>query len=527
MKHTYQKRKSRNFKSFLNSNISLKSCIQILGSVMIGLLLIFLEIRLTGSRESIGFLFLFLGLWLSLVLAKQGERRKIQFLEQMEDFISNLQMYYGYYGDMEEAVYEAATVSKEKAYPLGKWLNQALSDWQAGKEGDNREETVRFYREQRPYVNLLYEICKSALRQETDGVSMQAALRRLKEEIREVCFKKKAMENGYRGLLEICLLTGFMLPLAKYWGASNLEELQAYYEEGMGRLFLLLCFVFSGSMFLLLRSLRFEADKRGIEKWLGKIPGCYELGKRILEWMERRLSLPWRRYKKKIEQGQMEPSEYYFCRICFGIVFFGGWLLLCGMRYIPVSTPGQFLIKGLFTGLLIGMAGSFLPAGICFFRRLSAVQTRMLEILRFYNWILLQRENPGCCLETLMEGFSELSLYLRKQTERLFYDYMQKGIQTLEEAREREMYMPFARILEGLILCDSVSMELAFGNFKTEREYYMEQLRREQEKQVQDSVALGKVLAFLPLYALMAFMLIIPFVTQGLHMLQSYQAMFI
>lgn len=527
MKHIYQKRKSRNFKSFLNSKISMKGCIQILGNMLVGLLLIFLEVRLTKSRESIGYLLIFLGLWISLVLAKQEEKRKIQFLEQMEDFISNLQMYYGYYGDMEEAVYEAATVSKEKVYPLGKWLNQALSDWQAGKEESGGEGTVRFHSGQRPYVNLLYEICKSALRQETNGISMQAALRRLKEEIREVCFKKKAMENGYRGLLEICLLTGFMLPLAKYWGASNLEELKAYYEEGMGRLFLLLCFVFSGSMFLLLRSFRFEGGRNGLEKWVGKIPGCYELGKRILEWMEAGVALPWRRYKKKIEQGQMEPSEYYFCRIFLGVVFFAGWQLLCLLRYIPVYTPGQFLFKGLFAGLLMGIAASFLPTGICFFKRLSAVQAKMLEILRFYNWILLQRENPGCCLEMLMEGFSELSLGLKKQTERLFYDYMQKGIQALEEARERETYMPFVRILEGLILCDSVSMELAFGNFETEREYYMEQLRREQERQVQDSVALGKVLAFMPLYALMAFMLIIPFVTQGLHMLKSYQAAFV
>ncbi len=543
MKQIYRKRKRRNLRSFLDSKrkewrlkkrrsfkraCSFEDLILLSAFLLAGLFVIAAEVRFTGDRGSVFYLLLLLGLFISLVWTKRKEKKRMGFYAQLEEFISNLQMYYGYYGDMEEAIYEASVASPKKVYPLGKWLYEALKEDNAGKERNLEIEAgERFGNSQGPYVILLYEICKTGVHQEMNMIAIQAALRRFKEEIREIRFKQSGLENGYRGLLEICLLTGFALPFARDWGASNLEELRYFYEEGPGRGYLLICLFCSISMFFFLYNLRFEEKRSGMGNWLGKIPGCYALGKRILSWLEVNLRLPWRCYKRKIEEAGLDPPIYYLQRIFSGLVFLAGWFLLCIFGYVSIAAFGQFLFKGLVFGLLFGAAGSFLPTVFLFLKRLFISQYQMAEILRFYNWLLLEKENPGCCLERILEGFLYVADVFKRKTDSLFYQYMQKGFSALEQAREGERYMPFARILEGLILCDSISMEAAFGNFETERAFYLEQLRKEQEESLRDSVALGKMLAFVPLYALMLLMLIIPFVTQGLSMLQSYREAFL
>lgn len=395
----------------------------------IGVFAIGFVIYITGEVVSALYLLPVLFLFLSCVCDKRREKQQLEFYRQLEEFIGKLQMYFGYFQDMEEAVYEAAVLSGRRVFPLGKWLQECLRDFRAGKEESEFPPNFWFDEEQRAYVQLLLAISKAGISGEGEGLPIEESLRRLKEEIREKAEKIKSIREGFSGLLEICLLTAYALPFAKAWGSSTLEELKSWYEGGRAALHLLLCLALSVGMYLLLAWLRFEGG---------------------------------RKFWKK-------------------------------------------------TGRNLNLFGE---------------QKKMAEILRFYDWILLKKENPGSNLEEILLGLIPLATSQRQKVERLFYDYMQYGMDVLEKFRDREETSAFSGILEGMLRCDQVALKRAFASFETERDYYLEQLKENRKKVVGDAVILGKVLAFLPLYGLIILMLVLPFTAQGLAMLEGYSRMF-
>ena len=409
------------------NNANIAGSLILWGSV--GVFAIGSAVYITRDAVSILYLFPVLFLFLSCVWDKQREKQQLEFYGQLEGFIGKLQMYFGYFQDMEEAVYEAAALSGRSVFPLGKWLQECLRDFRAGKEETEFSPNFWFDEEQKAYVQLLLAISKAGISGEGEGLSIEESLRRLKEEIREKAEKIKSIREGFSGLLEICLLTAYALPFAKAWGSSTLEELKSWYEGSRAALDLFLCLTLSVGMYLIMTWLRFE----------------------------RRGGL-WKNKDKKAD--------------------------------------------------------------------LFREQRRMAEIIRFYDWILLKKENPGSNLEEVLLGLVPLATSRRQKVERLFYDYMQYGMDALEKFRDREETVAFSGILEGMLRCDQVALKRAFASFETERDYYLEQLKESRKKVVGDAVILGKVLAFLPLYGLIILMLVLPFTTQGLAMLEGYSRMF-
>lgn len=406
----------------------------------IGLAAIGLALYRTREVASMFYLLPVLVLFLSCVYGKRKEKQQLEFYRRFEAFIGRLQMYFGYFQDMEEAVYEAAVLSGSRGFPLGNWLQECFRDFRAGKEEVELPQDLRANEEQAAYVQFLVEIGKAGIKGEGDGLAIEEGLRRLKEEIREKSEKIQSIREGFSGLLEICLLTAYALPFAKAWGGSTMEELKSWYEGGQAALYLLICLVLSTGMYGLLAWLRFEDENR-----LWRNAG---------------------RWKKAEKQGKTRE----------------------------ISIFGE--------------------------------QRKTAELIRFYDWLLLKKENPGSNLEEVLVGLLPLATSGRQKVERLFYDYMQYGMEALEKLRDREESPAFSGMLEGMLRCDQVALKRAFASFEAERDYYLERLKEEQKKVVGEAVTLGKILAFLPLYGLILFMLVLPFTTQGLAMLESYSRMF-
>lgn len=407
-----------NFQKCLHKAKELKT---LTAGLLIGVVALVLEIRITKRWDSIFYLSPFLGILLHFLYQKKKEKQRIVFYEQLQEFIGNLQMYYGYFGEMGEALYEAAVNSKEKAFLLGKWMQKELRNFESGKTKElwNDTEEIRgatLDAEQISYVKMLLLIAKSGVLREGKEIAIEESLRRMKEEVREKSMQYRAIREEYTGLIEILLLSAYAVPFALAWGTSNLEELGQYYNSVTGRIFTFICLLTTILLYFLLTKLRFQNG--------------------LLSYVK--------------QEGELA------------------------------------------------------------------------EILRIYNWILLQRENDNCCIEGILEGILPILNRLRGKMERLYYDYMQFGLLAVEQLRDREMSVPVAGVLEGIIRCDQVNISKAFDGIENEREYYLEQFREIRKKTVRDSAALGKVLAFIPMYAVILLLLVIPFVYQGLNMMNDF-----
>lgn len=337
------------------------------------------------------------------------EKRKIKFYKGLENFVDNLQMFYGYYGDIKEAVYDAMISAGKYGYLFGKKMDLYLQD----RFEESKMEACE------PREIQLLEIGRCAAELKADALCIQDSLRRFKEELREEIFRMEEIRTHYSGLMEVCLFPALTMPLLAGWAVSNLEELEKYYSGFQGMFSSVLVLLLTGVIFCLLTNLHFEK-----------------------------------------KSGVSEKRE---------------------------------------------LAG---------------------EILRFHNWILLQKNSKEANVENLLEGFIGMAAGLKQKVERLYYEYMEKGSEAIARAREEELYLPYVRILEGLMLCDRVPMENAFSNVETERGFQLERLKNENRKMIQEKTALGKVLAFLPLYCVSCLMLIVPFVMEGLERLSTYSESF-
>jgi hypothetical protein len=315
-------------------------------------------------------------------------------------------------------------------------MQENLRNCLAGKEEKEFEAPYFLDREQRAYTRLMAGIGRAGVAGESSSRTLEEALGRLREEVREKSRSLQDTRDGFSGLLEVSLAAGYSLPFVKAWGSSNLEELKDWYQGAAGKTCLFLCFLLTVFTFFLLAILRFESMLQA-----GGFPGI------------------------------------------------GAFKSFGGKRYF------------------------------------AGEQTARAELLRFYDWILLKRENPSGNLEDILEGFLPLAGESRKKVERLFYDFMQYGMETLETARDWETSAAFSRLLEGLLGCDQVALPSAFEGFEGERAFYLEQRKEAQKKQMGTKTALGKVLAFFPMYGVMLLLLAFPFTAQGLAMLESYSRM--
>lgn len=403
MKKDYQKRKRQNLTEFFYD--FRREIIEMLMLAVVGLG-IFL---ITGGR---GILWIWIPVFLMYGIyrwMRLQEKKKIRLYIELENFAENFQMYYGYYDDVKEAVYDAMINSGREGYEFGKRMEKYLEN---PLDADSME-----YAEPREYQLLETGLC--AMNQEVSKIHIRESIRRFKEEIREEIFKMEETGHRFSGLAEVCLFPALTTSLIQSWATEYLQELNGYYEGIQGILANVLVLVITCAMFIIVNGLRFDI-----------------------------------RIKQKKERES--------------------------------------------TG----------------------------EILRFHNWILLQVNNKEACVESLLVGFLCLAGDLKKKVERLHYDYMEKGSRAIAKAREEETCMPYIRILEGLMLCDRVSVETAFSGMETERNFLMEKMKNENRKRIREKAAVAKVTALIPLYCVSLFFLILPFVTEGLSRLQAYTESF-
>ncbi len=337
------------------------------------------------------------------------EKRQIKFYRELEVFVENLNMFYGYYNDVDEAVYDSMLNTGKLGYRFGRKMEACLKNLLSDREWEESDN----------FEIQLMKIGRCAKKADANPIFIQESLRRLKEELREDIYYLEEMRIRFQGLISVCFLPIMTIPFLENWVLANLEELDGYYYGVKG--FLSAFFVFLLTMAI-------------------------------------------------------------------------GWLLY-GIRFGEIS----------------------------FFKRQGECPK---EILWFHNWILLEREQKESNVERILEGFLGLSGELGEKVSRLHYDYMDEGSQAIAKAREEELCMPYVRILEGLLLCDKISVKQAFANTVMERNYELEKRKNHNKRNIRENAALGRVIAFLPLYGVSIFFLIVPFIMEGLGQLKEYSDSF-
>lgn len=138
------------------------------------------------------------------------------------------------------------------------------------------------------------------------------------------------------------------------------------------------------------------------------------------------------------------------------------------------------------------------------------------EILQFHTIILMIIHIDRVTIEIILEWLENFAVIFKNSIEQLRNEIQSGEMEVLEELRQKETYQLFVKIIENLQISDRIGIEKAFDEIEMDRLNYQEKRKMDNEINIQDKAALGKVIAFIPFMITIGLYLILPFIIKGL-----------
>ena len=129
---------------------------------------------------------------------------------------------------------------------------------------------------------------------------------------------------------------------------------------------------------------------------------------------------------------------------------------------------------------------------------------------------------PRMNVEIILEWLESFSVIFQRSIMECVDMYSFDSERALFELKEKEDFLPFIRIAEGLQACDRVGVEAAFTEIAGQRSYFLEKRQQDNEIQISEKGALGKVIAYVPMFLVIGLYLIVPFILESLVQLNGF-----
>lgn len=144
------------------------------------------------------------------------------------------------------------------------------------------------------------------------------------------------------------------------------------------------------------------------------------------------------------------------------------------------------------------------------------------EVNQFNSIIYMLMYIEHMTVKDLLEQMELFAVVFKPSIRECINDYNSGDIEALIRLKERESYRPFQRLVDNLIRCDMIPMEKAFDEVASEREYYHDRRKQENEISIQKRADIAKPLSFVPA-VLVTIYLLLPLLVASLKELESFQ----
>jgi hypothetical protein len=144
------------------------------------------------------------------------------------------------------------------------------------------------------------------------------------------------------------------------------------------------------------------------------------------------------------------------------------------------------------------------------------------EVIQFHSIIIMLMHIKRMNVETILEWMENFSEIFRPSIMECVDLYAYDDEAALEKLKMQEPFLPFVRIVENLEACDRVGIEKAFDEIASQRSYFAEKRKQDNEINISNKGAVGKVVAYIPMILTLSLYLIIPFVLESISQLMGY-----
>lgn len=461
---------------------------------------------------------------------------ELKLFVQFHKFLEDVRHFYYVNHMVDEAILDAMEHTKNEM------RIQAIKLYEILTSDCMEEQTETYYATtHNKYFHLFLALCVTVAEYGDREVNHQSLflfnLTNLKTEVHLELLKMKQRNYLYSGLTFVILTPMLLLKGIEAWAMANLPELGSFYHGIVG---MVLRIVIVGISLLVycvvtdLKEFRFYLPNphRGLE-WLLS----FRIIREGIRNYERFRATKCKQLRKLLDESgeTITLQEFFLQRFLYSGVAFGFSIVVS--LYVMYKNKGvlayntwpfhreRFDWYELCIALLLAMIGFKLPQIKLMFHRKITQMNKEDEVIRFQSIVLMMMYIEKVNVLEILERVEDFSFIFKKSIQNCINNYNYSDQKALQQLKDEELFEPFQRFVDNLMICDEIGIERAFDEVATDRQYFQEKRKQENEIQLEKKSNVAKFIAYIPAVFVIGGYLILPFLIECFAQLGQYTDM--
>lgn len=157
------------------------------------------------------------------------------------------------------------------------------------------------------------------------------------------------------------------------------------------------------------------------------------------------------------------------------------------------------------------IAAYYFPYGVLMYKHRLIRKNMDQEVVQFQSIVLLFMYLDNISILTILETMELFSVVFKQSIQRCINNFNSGSEAALNQLKENEPYETFVRLIDNFIISDKIGIIKAFDEVASERGFFLERRKQENEIELEKKAANSKAIAYIPLIFIFACYLIIPF----------------
>lgn len=437
------------------------------------------------------------------------DKLEIRLLMQFEKFITDVKFRFQFDGMLEEALQDAINYAEYEMSLQGEKILECLQNYYR-KENEDYTEIAS-----NQFFLSFYSICLMNRQYGDKKESGQSIFVRnlgyLKEEVNIELLKRRKMNHEFMGLTALTILPVFAIKPIEHWALHYMPEMENRYCGTQGMMATVLLMIFTIAVYKLISVLkRMNHSEKYKNKWVEQWSQSDRINRFICLYLAHRKKSAEKLNRLVRETGYAyNLAELILLRYMDGMLYM---LLTAGLG-TGTGVKGIFLALLLPVGFITGYYSRYIAILI---KKQILIMEREEEIVRFQTIILMVMHMDRITIQEILKRMENFAAIFKEEIYELSNQISCRGINIFRDAKGRNGFVPYEKLLDGFIACDTMPVYRAFEDVESDRNYYVEKHKQDNEQIISQKAMIAKTVSFLPLCMVIIIKLILPFVVQGI-----------
>lgn len=147
--------------------------------------------------------------------------------------------------------------------------------------------------------------------------------------------------------------------------------------------------------------------------------------------------------------------------------------------------------------------GFMIPYIVLVFKQQSVKMDMDDEVVQFQTIVLMLMHVDGCSVEMLLEWMERFAFCFKQEISTCLAKLHMKGQAAIQEMYDEESYPSFQNFVGNLLNVDNVGIEQAFSGIESERAFYKDKRREDNNELLQKKSNMAMMICFIPLFVLL------------------------